>query len=65
MYRLYQLLEGRVKSKNSNSLEAALRELRKETGLRIHHSRAEWIGNNEKFDCDIYNIELDIRKNLQ
>ncbi len=35
MYSLYQSSGRRVKPKDSNSLEAALRELKKETGLRI------------------------------
>ncbi len=52
-----------MKLKDSNSLEAALKELRKETGLRVHHSWAKWIGNDNKFDYDIYAIELDIKKN--
>ena len=50
---------------DSNSLEAALKELREETALRIHHSRAKWIGNDERFDCNIYAIKLDIRENPQ
>ncbi len=63
MYGLYQFLGRRVKSTDSNSLKAALRELREETALRIHHSRAKWIGNDDRFDCDIYAIELDIEEN--
>jgi len=65
MYDLHQSSEEGVEPIDSNSLEAALRELRKETALRIHHSRAKWIGNNEKFDCNIYAIELNIRENPQ
>src|SRR6266498_4416386 len=65
MYGLYQSPGGVVKTKDSNSLDATLRELRKETALRIHPSRAKWLENNLKFDCDIYAIELDIMKNLQ
>ncbi len=41
MYGLHQSLEGGVESTDSNSLEAALRELREETALRIHYSRAK------------------------
>ena len=63
MYDLHQSSRGTVKSKDSNSLEAALRELREEIGLRIHQSRSKWIGHDPKFDCNIYAIELDIRKN--
>jgi len=36
IYDLHQSPRGVVETKDSNSLEAALRELRKETGLRIH-----------------------------
>ncbi len=36
MYGLHQSPEGAVETRVSNSLEAALRELREETGLRIH-----------------------------
>ncbi len=50
---------------DSNSLEAILRELREEIGLRVYHLWAKWIGNDEKFDCDIYVIELDIEENPQ
>jgi len=39
MYGLHQSPGGAVETENSNSLEAALRELREETGLRIHQSR--------------------------
>jgi len=63
MFELHQLPEGTVESKNSNSLETALRELRKEIALRIYQSRPKWIGNDPKFDCDIYAIELNIGKN--
>ena len=65
MYDLHQSLEGGVKPRNSNSLEATLRELREETDLRIHQLQTKWIGNDSKFDCDIYAIELDIRENPQ
>ncbi len=63
MYGLHQSLERAVETKDSNSLEAALRELREETALKIHSARAKWLGNNHKFDCDIYVIELDIGQN--
>ena len=39
MYGLHQSSEGAVETKDSNSLEAALKELREETGLRIHQTR--------------------------
>jgi len=65
MYGLYQSLGRGIESSDSNSLEAALRELRKETGLRIYQIRAKWIRNDQKFNCDIYFIELDIGKNPQ
>jgi len=65
MYDLHQSPGGAVENKDSNSLEAALRELRKETALKIHHSRAKWIGNDIKFDCDVYAIKLDIGENPQ
>ncbi len=39
MYGLHQSSGGAVEIKNSNSLEATLRELREETGLKIHQSR--------------------------
>ncbi len=54
-----------METKDSNSLEAALRELREETGLRIHQSRAKWIDYDLKFDCDIYANELNIGENPQ
>jgi len=38
MYGLHQSPGGGVESKDSNSLEAALRELREETDLKIHFS---------------------------
>jgi len=41
IYGLHQSSEGGVKSKDSNSLEVILRELRKEIGLRIHQSRVK------------------------
>ncbi len=63
IYGLHQSLKGGVEPTDSNSLETALRELRKKTALRIYHSRAKWLGNDERFDCDIYVIELDIREN--
>ena len=54
MYRLHQSLGGEVEPIDSNSLETALRELRKETALKIHYSRAKWIGNDLRFNCNIY-----------
>ncbi len=36
MYGLHQSPGGAVEAKDSNSLETVLRELREETGLRIH-----------------------------
>jgi len=63
MYGLYQSSEGAVETEDSNSLKAALRELREETGLKIHQSRPKWIGYDSKYDCDIYAIELDIGEN--
>jgi len=39
MFGFHQSLGRAVESKDSNSLEAALRELREETALRIHQSR--------------------------
>src|SRR6266542_755288 len=63
MYGLHQSPGGAVEIKDSNSLEAALRELREETSLKIHQSRAKWIGHDPRFDCDIYAIKLDIGEN--
>jgi len=63
MYSLHQSPSGGIEPRNSNSLETALRELREETGFRIHQLRVKWIGNDDKFDCDIYIIELDIGEN--
>src|SRR6266540_3196512 len=63
MYGLHQSPRGAVETEDSNSLEAALRELREETGLKIHQSRPKWIGYDPKYDCDVYAIELDIREN--
>ena len=65
MYGLHQSPEGAVETKDSNSLETTLRELREETDLRIHQSRPKWIENDIKFDYNIYTIELDIRENPQ
>jgi len=65
MYGLHQSLGGGEELKDSNSLEAALRERKEETSLRIYLSRAKWIGNNPQFDYDIYSIELDIGENPQ
>ena len=65
MYGLHQSSEGAVETEDSNSLKAALRELREETGLRIYQARAKWIDHDPKFDCDIYAIKLDIGENLQ
>ncbi len=65
MYGLHQSPEGAIEIKDSNSLKAALRELREETGLRIHQSRVKWIDHDLKFDCNIYAIKLDIRENPQ
>ncbi len=36
MYGLHQSPGGAIETRDSNSLEAALRELKEETGLRIH-----------------------------
>jgi len=63
MYGLHQSPRGAVETEDSNSLEAALRELREETSLRIHQSRPKWIGYDPKYDCDVYAIELDIGEN--
>jgi len=41
MYRLHQSLRGAVKTKDNNSFEVALKELREETNLRISQSRAK------------------------
>ncbi|SRR6266540_1639333 len=65
MYGLHQSPGGVVEFKDSNSLEAALRELKEETALRIHYLRPKWIENDPKYDCDIYAIELNIGKNPQ
>jgi len=65
MYGLHQSPGGAVKNKDSNSLEATLRELREETGLKIHQSRFKWIGYDLKYDCNVYFIELDIGENPQ
>ena len=63
MYGLHQSPEEVIETEDSNSLEAALRELREETGLRIHSSRAKWIGHDSRFDCDVYAIKLNIGEN--
>ncbi len=63
MYGLHQSPGGVVETKDSNSLEAVLRELREETGLRIHQSRAKWIGHDSRFDCEIYAVELNVGEN--
>ena len=60
MYSLHQLPKRAVETKDSNSLEAALKELREETGLKICQSRPKWIGYDLKYDCNVYAIELDI-----
>src|SRR6266542_5197885 len=65
MYGLHQSPGGAVETRNSNSLEAALRELREKTGLRIHQLRSKWIGYNPRYDCDVYAIELNIGENPQ
>ena len=65
MYSLHQSFGERIESKNNNSLEAVLRKLRKETGLRIYYSRAKQIGHDNKFNCNIYVIELNIGENPQ
>jgi len=65
MYGLHQSSGGAVETEDSNSLKAALRELREETGLRIYQSRPKWIGYDPKYDCDVYAIELDIGENPQ
>ena len=65
MYGLHQSSGSGIELRNSNSLEAALRELREETELKVHQLRVKWIGNDDKFDCDIYAIELDIEENPQ
>src|SRR6266498_5358229 len=57
MFRLYQSPGGAVEPKDSNSLEVTLRELREKTALRIYQLRPKWIGNNPKFDCDIYAVK--------
>ncbi len=64
MYGLHQSSREVVETKDSNSLEAALRKLREETALKIHFLRPKWLGNNLKFYCIIYAIELDIGENL-
>ena len=63
MYSLHQSPGRAVETEDSNNFEAALRELREETGLRIHSSKSKWIGYDLKYDCDIYAIELDIGEN--
>ncbi len=63
IYGLHQSPGGGVEPQNSNSLEVALRELREETGLKVYHSKIKWIGNDPKFDCNIYAIELNIGEN--
>jgi len=45
---------------DAHSLKATLRELRKETGLKIHSFRAKWLSHDEKFNCNIYGIKLDL-----
>src|SRR6266545_4525568 len=65
MYGFHQSPGRAVETKDSNSLEAVLRELREETDLRIHQSRPKWIGYDPRFDCDVYAIELDIGENPQ
>src|SRR6266498_2112059 len=65
MYGLHQSPGRAIETQDSNSLETALRELREETGLRIHQSRPKWIGYDPKYDCDIYAIELNIGENPQ
>src|SRR6266540_332148 len=65
MYGFHQSPGEAVEAQDSNSIEAALREIREETGLRIYQLRPKWIGHDPKYDCDVYAIELDIGENLQ
>ncbi len=60
MYDLYQLPEGEVEPTDTYSLDATLKELKEETDLKIHSSKAKWISYDNKFNCDIYAIELDL-----
>ncbi len=62
MYELYQSLKGGVESIDAYSLDATLRKLRKETGLKIYLSKVKWLDYDDKFNCDIYTIELDLEK---
>ncbi len=58
MYGLHQSPGGAVETKDSNSLEAVLRELREETGLRIHQFRPKWIDHDLKYDCDVVRLKI-------
>ncbi len=58
IYSLYQLSDRGVKPTNAYSLKAVLRELKEETGLRIHFFKSKWLDHNEKYDCDIQYMVL-------
>ncbi len=62
MYSLHQLFSGKIEFTDAYSLDAALKELKEETGFRMHYFRVRWLNHNEKYNYNIYTIELDSKE---
>ncbi len=65
IYSLYQSSEGDIDLRDINSQDIILRELKKEIELRVYSLRAKWISHNNKYNCDIYIIELDLKEKFE
>ena len=57
MYLKYQVSCGKVE-REETSLEAVQRETQEETNLRIPIKAFQYIGNDPKFNCDMYTVKL-------
>ena len=57
MYLKYQIFCGKVE-KGEIFLEAIQREIQEETNLRILIKAFQYIGNDPKFNCDMYMVKL-------
>ncbi len=65
MYGLHQSPDRKIEFTDAYSLNAAFRELKEKTELKIHLSKTKWLGHDEKYGCDIYAIELNLKEKSQ
>jgi len=51
-----------VEPTNTHSLNTILKKLREKTALKIYPSRTKWIDHDDKFNYNVYIIELNLNE---